>query len=226
MPESVAILIPCYNEAITIKAVIDDFKINLPNAKIYVFDNNSTDQTKKIAQENGAIVSSVSKQGKGNVIQAMFKSIKADYYILIDGDQTYPVSQVHQLLDPVKSKQADMCIANRLAAESNSHFEPLHKIGNSFFIWLINFLFKSKLSDVLSGFRVLNHDTVSKLQLNSPGFAIETELTIKCLLHQSRLIEVPIQVKPRPNGSHSKINIMSDGIKILITIIKMYFTKK
>lgn len=221
--EKIAILIPCYNEEMTIQKVIYDFKKELPFADIYVYDNNSNDNTAKIAKDAGAIVKHEYKQGKGNVVRSMFYDIEADYYVMVDGDDTYPAEFVHKLLEPVKQGKADMCIGDRL---SNGTYKQenkriFHEFGNNIVKKSINILFKTKLNDIMTGYRVFSKKFVKNMPVMAPKFEIETEMTLYALDKRFVIKEIPIIYRDRPEGSVSKLNTMVDGIKVLKTIIKM-----
>lgn len=218
-----AILIPCYNEELTIKKVIKDFKKELPQADIYVYDNNSNDKTAIIAKENGAIVVPEYKQGKGNVVRSMFSDIEADIYVMVDGDDTYPAEFVHKLIEPVKEGRADMCIGDRL---SNGTYQKenkrmFHEFGNNIVRRGINILFGSKLKDIMTGYRVFNKKFVKNMPVMSQKFEIETEMSLYALDKRFVIKEIPIIYRDRPEGSFSKLNTISDGIKVIKTIIKM-----
>ncbi len=224
MEEKIAVLIPCYNEELTIEKVVKDFKKELPNADIYVYNNNSKDKTAKIAKKAGAIVVNEYKQGKGNVIRSMFRDIEADIYVMVDGDNTYPANQVHGLIEEVRSGRADMAIGDRLSngtytQENKRHF---HDFGNNLVKFSINFLFRTKLKDIMTGYRVFNRDYVKNFPILSKGFEIETEMTIHALDRNYSIVEVPIDYRDRPKGSTSKLNTFRDGFKVLFTIFKMF----
>lgn len=218
----VAVLIPCYNEEITVGQVINDFRLQLPNADIYVYDNNSKDKTVERSKEAGAIVRYERRQGKGFVIQKMFQEIDADIFVMIDGDNTYPVNDIDKLLKPVLQGEADMAVGSRLMNESDSQFKRLNWIGNKIFLWTINRIFRVKLTDILSGYRVFNRQLVKSLPLFGGGFETETELTIKVLTRGYQIREVPISLSVRPEGSHSKINILRDGFLIAYMIFSLF----
>ena len=220
----IAIVIPCYNEEQTIKKVINDFKSELPEANIYVYNNNSSDKTLEIAIENGAIVKNEYKQGKGNVVRSMFYDIDADIYVMVDGDDTYPAEEVHKLLKPVINGEADMCIGDRLSngtyqKENKRHF---HEFGNNIVKKSINMLFKTDLKDIMTGYRVFNKKFVKNMPVTSEKFEIETEMSLYALDKKYIIKEVPITYRDRPQGSTSKLNTVSDGIKVCKTIIKMF----
>jgi len=220
----VAVLIPCYNEELTIEKVVKDFKKELPEADIYVYDNNSKDKTAQIAEDAGAIVRRENRQGKGNVVRTMFREIDADYYVMVDGDDTYPAEFVHQLMEPVINNEADMTIGDRL---SNGTYQEqikknFHEFGNNIVRGSINFLFKCKLKDIMTGYRVFSKEFVKNMPIMSPNFELETEMTLFALDKRYRIKEIPIVFRERPEGSESKINTFSDGFKVLKTIIKMF----
>lgn len=216
----IAVLIPCFNEELTIGNVIDQFRKELPQAKIYVFDNNSTDRTVEFARGRGALLLRERRQGKGYVVQSMFREINADIYVMVDGDGTYPASSVHDLLEPVLNHDADMVVGSRLSAVSKSQFRLMNRFGNYMFLWLTRTIFHAHIEDMLSGYRVFNRSIVKQLPLLSGGFEIETELTIKALERGYRVIELPVDLGSRPEGSHSKIRHVRDGL----TIINMIFS--
>lgn len=220
----IAVLIPCYNEEITIKKVIKDFKKELPEADIYVYNNNSKDKTEEIAKASGAIVVNEYKQGKGHVIRSMFRDIEADVYIMIDGDDTYPASEVHPLIKIIEEGKADMVIGDRLSngTYGKENKRNFHDFGNSLVKNTINFIFKSELNDIMTGYRVFNRDFVKNIPVLSPGFEIETEMTFHALDRNYKIVEVPITYKDRPEGSESKLNTFTDGFKVIKTILKMF----
>ncbi|MBR3163401.1 MAG: glycosyltransferase [Clostridia bacterium] len=219
-----AVLIPCYNEEQTIEKVIKDFKKELPEADIYVYDNKSKDKTAEIAKNNGAIVRQEYKQGKGNVVRSMFYDIDADIYIMVDGDDTYPAEFVHKLIKPVEEGQADMCIGDRLSngTYQQENKRPFHEFGNNLVKKAINILFKTDLKDIMTGYRVFNKKFVKNMPVMSPKFEIETEMSLYALDKGFIIKEVPIDYRDRPEGSESKLNTVSDGIKVVKTIVKMY----
>ena len=218
-----AVLIPCYNEAITIKKVVSDFKKVLPDADIYVYDNNSTDNTDKIAEKAGAIVRYEYRQGKGNVVRSMFRDIDADCYIMVDGDDTYPAENAKQMEELILSNKADMVIGDRL---SSTYFKenkrPFHNSGNVLVRWFINTLFKTKLKDIMTGYRAFSRSFVKGFPVLSKGFEIETEMTIHALDKNFRLVEIPIEYRDRPAGSVSKLNTFKDGFKVLMMIKTLF----
>jgi glycosyltransferase involved in cell wall biosynthesis len=217
-----AVLIPCYNEEQTINNVVSDFRKELPDAEIYVYDNNSTDNTVKEAERAGAIVRFEKQQGKGNVIKRMFREIEADIYVIVDGDSTYPADRVHDLIKPIIRHDADMVIGSRLEPSMKSHFKLLNRIGNNLFIFIVNLIFKVRVGDLLSGYRVLSRDVAKSLPITSKGFEVETEITVKCFEANYVIKEVPVKIISRPKGSKSKIKIFNDGFLILNTIITLF----
>ena len=221
--DKIAILIPCYNEAKTIKKVVEDYKKALPEAKIYVYDNNSTDKTDIIAKKAGAIVRYEYRQGKGNVIRTMFREIDADCYLMIDGDDTYPAENAKEMCDLILNGKADMVIGDRL---SSTYFtenkRPFHNFGNKIVRWLINHLFKNEVKDIMTGYRAFSHEFVKGFPVLSKGFEIETEMTIHAVDKNFKLIEIPVNYRDRPEGSISKLNTYSDGLKVLKTIATLF----
>jgi hypothetical protein len=220
-PTEIAILIPCFNEELTVGNVINQFRDELPHAKIYVFDNNSTDHTAERAGEAGALVFRERRQGKGFVVQSMFREINADVYVMVDGDGTYSASSVHKLLEPVLSNDADMVVGSRLNPTSQSEFRAMNRMGNRMFLLLTRTVFHAHIEDMLSGYRVFNRSIVKRLPLLSSGFEIETELTIKALERGYRVIELPVDLSSRPEGSHSKIRHVHDGLIIVSMIFSL-----
>jgi glycosyltransferase involved in cell wall biosynthesis len=222
VPGRIAVLIPCYNEEPTVAQVVEQFRAELPGAKVYVFDNNSSDRTAAEARRAGAIVLSERRQGKGYVVQAMFRRIDADFYVMVDGDGTYPPAAIHGLLAPVVSGDVDMVIGSRLHADSQSQFKQMNRLGNRLVRALLNFIFHVQLTDILSGYRVFNRRFVKGLPLFGGGFEIETELTIKAVQRGYRVLEMPVDLSHRPAGSHSKIQFMRDGFLILNTTLALF----
>jgi glycosyltransferase involved in cell wall biosynthesis len=218
----IAILIPCYNEEPTIQGVIRDFRSELPEAEIYVFDNNSTDRTVELAREAGARVARERRQGKGYVVQSMFREVDADIYVMVDGDGTYPAAEVHKLIQPILLGEADMAVGSRLMRDSGSEFRILNWFGNQFFLYAVNVIFKVKLTDILSGYRAFNRTFVKNIPIFGGGFETEAELTMKTLARGYRIVELPVSLKARPEGSFSKIRILQDGFLILNTILSLF----
>ncbi len=217
----IAVVIPCYNEAKTIGQVVKEFKLQLPDAGVYVGDNNSKDSTVQEAQRAGATVLHEKRQGKGFAIRSLFSQVDADIYGMVDGDCTYPTDRVHDLIAPVIAGHAEMVIGSRLHAGSNSRFNKPNLLGNLVFRFLFNLLFRVQLTDLLSGYRALSRRAVKTISLRSHGFESDTELTMKCLERGYRIVEIPVNLRPRPRGSYSKIKIIRDGLLILNTIFTL-----
>lgn len=219
----IAVLIPCYNESKTIEKVVKDYRKALPEATVYVYDNNSSDGTDEIARKAGAEVVYEYRQGKGNVIRSMFRDIEADCYLMIDGDDTYPAESAREMCDLVLQAKADMVIGDRL---SSTYFEEnkrmFHNFGNVLVRKLINFIFKNNVKDIMTGYRAFSYDFVKGFPILSKGFEIETEMTIHAVDKNYKLVEVPVQYRDRPDGSVSKLNTVTDGIKVLITIGSLF----
>lgn len=221
--DKIAVLIPCYNESKTIKKVIEDFKRELPEATIYVYDNNSKDGTDKIAREAGAIVRYERKQGKGNVIRTMFREIDAQCYIMTDGDDTYPAEYAKEMCEAVLEKNADMVIGDRLSSTYFTENKRLfHNTGNVLVRKLINMIYKSNIRDVMTGYRAFSYQFVKTFPVLSKGFEIETEMTIHTLDKNMGVENIIIEYRDRPEGSESKLNTYSDGFKVIKTIIALY----
>lgn len=224
MADTVAVLIPCYNEAVTIGKVIDDFKRVLPDADIYVYDNNSKDDTAAIAEDHGAIVRTEPRQGKGNVVRQMFREIDADYYIMVDGDDTYPAEAAPRLLEPLMNDTADMTVGDRLSngtyGEENDR--AFHGFGNNLVRWLIKVIYGYAFDDVMTGYRAFNRIFVKTMPVLSEGFQIETELSIHAVDKCFRIVDVPIDYRDRPEGSYSKLSTFGDGAKVLRAIASLF----
>lgn len=220
---TIAVLIPCYNESKTIEKVISDYKKALPDADIYVYDNNSADGTDDIARKAGAIVRYEHRQGKGNVIRTMFREIDADCYLMIDGDDTYPAENAKEMCRLVIEEKVDMVIGDRLSSTYFSENKrPFHNFGNSLVRSLINKLFHADIKDIMTGYRAFSYPFVKHFPVLSHGFEIETEMTIHALDKNFFLKEVPVQYRDRPTGSVSKLNTYSDGFKVLMTIARLF----
>ena len=222
--EKIAVLIPCYNEELTIEKVIKDFRRELPDSDIYVYNNNSKDKTEEIARKNGAIVINEYKQGKGNVVRSQFRDIEADIYVMVDGDDTYPAEFVHKLIEPIRNGQADMTIGDRLSngTYQKENKRPFHEFGNNLVKKAINILFDTDLRDIMTGYRVFNKRFVKNMPVLSPKFEIETEMSLYALDKKYIIKEIPIDYRDRPEGSSSKLNTVSDGIKVVKTIARMF----
>ena len=220
--KTTAVLIPCYNEK-TIGEVVSSFRNVLPDAKIYVYDNNSTDLTAQVAADAGAIVCKEPRQGKGNVMRRMFREVEADCYLLVDGDSTYPAESAPEMVSYILSGEADMVVGDRL---SSTYFEenkrPFHNMGNRLVRWLICKFWHTKIHDVMSGYRTFSRRFVKMFPIMSEGFEIETEMTIHALDRRFDIVEIPIPYKDRPTGSTSKLNTYRDGIKVLKTIFTLF----
>lgn len=221
--DKIAVLIPCYNEAQTIGKVIADVKENLPEATIYVYDNNSTDDTAAIAQKAGAVIRHEYKQGKGNVIRRMFREIDAQCYLMIDGDDTYPLNCARKMVDRVLYHNADMVVGDRL---SSTYFtenkRPFHNFGNSLVRGSINYLFHSDIKDIMTGYRAFNYLFVKSFPVLSKGFEIETEMTIHAVHNNMQVDNVIVDYRDRPAGSESKLNTYSDGMRVLRMIVRLF----
>lgn len=221
--DKIAVLIPCYNEAVTIKKVINDFQKVLPEATIYVYDNNSSDNTAEIAKAEGAVVRSEYQQGKGNVIRRMFRDIDAECYIMTDGDDTYPAEFAREMCDKVLERNVDMVVGDRL---SSTYFEenkrPFHNFGNSIVRASINTIFKSDIKDIMTGYRAFSYNFVKTFPVLSKGFEIETEMTIHTVDKNMFCENVVIEYRDRLEGSESKLNTYSDGFKVLLTIARLF----
>lgn len=218
--KKIAVLIPCYNEAVTIGKVVDDFKRSLPTADIYVYDNNSNDGTSAIARDHGAIVKLEPRQGKGNVVRQMFRDIEADCYLMVDGDDTYPADAANKLCDPILNGHADMTVGDRLSngtyAEENKR--AFHGFGNNLVRFMIKWIYGYSFDDVMTGYRAFSRPFVKTFPVMSEGFQIETELSIHAVDRRWRIVDIPIVYRDRPEGSVSKLNTISDGIKVILMI--------
>ena len=221
--ERIAVLIPCYNEAQTIEKVVNDWKRELPEAAIYVYDNNSSDETAAIAEKAGAVVRHEYMQGKGNVIRRMFREIDAEAYIMVDGDDTYPAEYGRQMVDEVLIKNVDMVVGDRLSSTYfNENKRPFHNFGNSLVRGSINRLFASDIRDIMTGYRAFSYLFVKSFPVLSQGFEIETEMTIHAVHNNMSISNVVIEYRDRPEGSESKLNTYVDGAKVLRTIFRLY----
>lgn len=220
---SIAVLIPCYNEEPTIGKVVADFRAALPEAEVYVYDNNSTDRTAAVAQAAGAIVRREPMQGKGNVIRRMFREVEADCYLMADGDDTYPAEQARQMVEPVLEEGVDMVIGDRL---SSTYFEqnkrPFHNSGNRMVRWLIRRFWHTDIHDIMTGYRAFSRRFVKLFPVMSCNFEIETEMTVHALDRRFLVREVEVEYRDRPDGSVSKLSTFSDGISVLRTIVVLY----
>ena len=221
--KKVAVLIPCYNEAPTIEKVVKDYKTALPSAEVYVYDNNSTDDTDKIAKKAGATVRYEQRQGKGNVIRSMFRDIDADCYLMVDGDDTYSADDAKKMCDLVLGGGADMVVGDRL---SGTYFEenkrPFHNFGNKLVRFSINKLFHNDIKDIMTGYRAFSRSFVKGYPVLAKGFEIETEMTIHAVDKNFKIVEIPIEYRDRPEGSESKLNTYKDGFRVLKTIAILF----
>ena len=221
--DKIAILIPCYNEEKTIAKVVGDAKAALPEAVIYVYDNNSTDKTVELAGQAGAVIRHEYMQGKGNVIRRMFREIDAKCYIMVDGDDTYPMEYAREMCDKVLKHNADMVVGDRL---SSTYFtenkRPFHNFGNSLVRKSINQLFECDIKDIMTGFRAFSYQFVKTFPVLSKGFEIETEMTIHAVSNNMQVENVIVEYRDRPEGSESKLNTYSDGMKVIFTIIRLF----
>ena len=221
--DKIAVLIPCYNEEKTIAKVVNDVKTALPEAMIYVYNNNSTDKTVEIAEQAGAIVRNEYKQGKGNVMRRMFREIDAECYLMIDGDDTYPLDCAREMVNLVLEKNADMVVGDRL---SSTYFKenkrPFHNFGNSLMRAGINSLFRSDIKDIMTGYRAFSYEFIKTFPVFSKGFEIETEMTIHAVNYNMHVENVVVEYRDRPEGSVSKLNTYSDGAKVILKMLQLY----
>lgn len=221
--KDIAILIPCYNESATIAKVVKDFRKVLPTADIYVYDNNSTDNTAKLAAKAGAIVRHEYQQGKGNVIRRMFREVEADCYIMVDGDDTYPAEAAPEMVRLVLEHNSDMVVGDRLSSTYfNENKRLFHNFGNTLVRKAINSIFKTDIKDIMTGYRAFGRQFVKSYPILSKGFEIETEMSIFATDKRMQVDNVVVQYRDRPNGSKSKLNTYSDGIKVLLTIVRLF----
>ena len=222
MPK-VAILLPCYNEALTIEKVVRDFRKELPGAEIWVYDNNSSDGSADLAAAAGAQVRRVPQQGKGHVVRRMFQEVDADVYVMVDSDDTYPADEVHKLIQPVLAGEADMVNGDRLSSTyMQENKRPGHNFGNTLVCTLIRLLWGQRVNDVMTGYRAFSRLFVKSCPVLAEGFEIETEMTLHTIDKRMSLVEVPVQYRDRPEGSVSKLNTVSDGIRVLKTIFNLF----
>jgi len=221
--DKIAVLIPCYNEEKTIEKVIADAKAALPEAVVYVYDNNSTDKTVELATAAGAVVRHEYMQGKGNVIRRMFREIEAKCYVMVDGDDTYPMEFAPEMVDKVLNHNADMVVGDRLSSTYyQENKRPFHNFGNSFVQKSINTLFKCDIKDIMTGYRAFGYQFVKTFPVMSKGFEIETEMTIHAVNNNMQVENVIVEYRDRPEGSESKLNTYSDGMKVIFTIIRLF----
>lgn len=218
----IAVILPCLNEAQTIGSVVDDWRRELPDAEIWVVDNDSDDATATVAQDHGARVLTETRRGKGFAVRTAFRWIDADLYVMADGDNTYPAEAVHDLLVPAITGRADMVVGSRTMPGTSSEFNPLNRLGNRIYAALIRFLLRVRLTDILSGLRVMTRDLVRTVPIAASGFEIEAELTVKTIERNLRILELPINLRSRPSGSASKIRLFRDGARIAWTILLLF----
>ena len=222
--DGIAVIIPCYNEALTIGKVIDDFRSELPEATVYVYDNNSTDGTAEIARTRGAIVKYEPRQGKGNVCRQMFRDIDADCYLMVDGDDTYPAESARSLCAPILAGEADMVVGDRLSngiyAQQNAR--AFHGFGNDLVRAMIRWIYGYGFEDVMTGYRAMSRPFVKTFPVLSEGFQIETELSIHAVDRRWRIADVPVEYRNRPEGSVSKLNTVRDGLKVIAMIVTLF----
>jgi glycosyltransferase involved in cell wall biosynthesis len=215
---TIAVLIPCYQEELTIGKVVQDFQRELPDARIYVYDNNCTDATAANAKKAGAIVRREKRQGKGFVVASMFDQVKEDILVMVDGDDTYDACHVHKLLEPILRGDADMTVATRLTNYGEKSFRPLHVAGNRMVCGIINWMFQSQVSDIFSGYRVFTREAALQIPITTWGFDVETELTLQALYRRLVIKELPAPYRARPVGSFSKLNTVSDGFRVILRL--------
>lgn len=225
-PLSIAVLVPCYQEAVTIGKVVRDFARELPGATVYVYDNNSTDTTAAEARAAGAVVRREKRQGKGFVVASMLEQVDADVYVMVDGDDTYAASGVHALLEPILAGRADMVVGRRREKNEANVYRPFHIFGNRLVSWLINRIFKSDIRDLFSGYRVFTRELAKSVPIVSRGFDVETELTLQSLYRQFVIVEVDTPYGARPEGSQSKLRTLPDGFRVLTRVFVLFQSYK
>ena len=220
-PRRIAVVIPCLNEEATIGLVVRKFRTVLPAAELYVVDNNSTDATERVAREAGATVLRETRRGKGHAVRKAFREVEADIYILVDGDDTYPAEEAPRLIQPIVDGDADVVVATRLGHDTRSEFRWVNRLGNRLLLGALNLVFGVRLTDLLSGYRVMTREYVKQAPILASGFELETELSILAFEREFRTVEIPVRVRSRPEGSHSKIRVMGDGFRILSAILTL-----
>jgi glycosyltransferase involved in cell wall biosynthesis len=220
-PRRIAVVIPCLNEEATIGLVVRKFRTVLPAADLYVVDNNSTDATERVAREAGATVLRETRRGKGHAVRKAFREVEADIYILVDGDDTYPAEEAPRLIQPIVDGDADVVVATRLGHDTRSEFRWVNRLGNRLLLGALNLVFGVQLTDLLSGYRVMTREYVKQAPVLASGFELETELSILAFEREFRTVEIPVRVRSRPEGSHSKIRVMGDGFRILSAILTL-----
>src|SRR5256885_3300961 len=217
----VAVVIPCLNEELTIGRVLDGFRTSLPGADLYVIDNNSSDKTRQVAAEHGAVVFRETRPGKGFAVRKAFREVEADIYLLVDGDNTYPAEEAGRMIQPILDGAADVVVGTRLGSRSRSEFRWVNRAGNRILLGFLNAVFGARVTDLLSGYRAVTREFVKHAPVLSAGFELETELSVLALEREFRTVEVPVNLKPRPTGSHSKISVVGDGFRILSAIFTL-----
>ncbi len=222
----IAVLVPCYDEAATVAKVVEDFRRELPESVVYVFDNNSTDDTAELARKAGATVIREKKQGKGHVVAAMLEKVNADFYIMVDGDDTYPADRARDLLAPVMSEDADMVVGQRQAVDQAAAYRRFHVFGNWLVRTLINTIFGSRMKDIMSGYRAFTREVAKNMPVIAYGFDVETEMTLQCLYRRWILREIAVEYRERPPGSVSKLNTFRDGFKVIFRILNVFRSYK
>ena len=217
----IAVIIPCLNEEATVGLVVEKFRSVLPSSSIYVVDNNSTDGTERVARDAGALVMRETRRGKGHAVRKAFREVEADLYILVDGDETYPAEDAPRLLKPLIQDEADVVVATRLGSEEQSELRWINRLGNRLLLGTLNFVFGTQLTDLLSGYRLMTREYVKQAPVLASGFELETELSILAFERGFRTIEIPVRLRKRPPGSHSKIRVWGDGVRILSAILTL-----
>jgi glycosyltransferase involved in cell wall biosynthesis len=220
-PRRIAVVIPCLNEEATIGLVVRKFRTVLPAAELYVVNNDSTDATERVAREAGATVLRETRRGKGHAVRKAFREVEADIYILVDGDDTYPAEDAPRLLQPILDGDADIVVATRLDSDMRSEFRWVNRIGNRLLLGALNLVFGVRLTDLLSGYRVMTREYVKQAPVLASGFELETELSILAFERDFRTVEIPVRLRSRPAGSHSKIRVLGDGVRILSAILTL-----
>ena len=220
-PRRIAVVIPCLNEEATIGLVVRKFRAVLPAAELYVVDNNSTDATERVAREAGATVLRETRRGKGHAVRKAFREVEADIYILVDGDDTYPAEEAPRLIQPIVDGDADVVVATRLGHDTRSEFRWVNRLGNRLLLGALNLVFGVRLTDLLSGYRVMTREYVKQAPVLASGFELETELSILAFEREFRTVEIPVRLRSRPEGSHSKIRVLGDGFRILSAILTL-----
>ena len=222
----IAVLVPCYNEAATVEKVVKDFRRELPEAVVYACDHNSSDGTADLARAEGEVVKHEKKQGKGHVVAAMLEKVVADFYVMTDGDDTYPADRVRDLLAPVIGGEADMVVGKREAQDAQAAYRRFHVLGNQLVRTMVNQIFRARLTDIMSGYRAFNREIADNLPVCAYGFDIETEMTVQCLYPKWVIKEVPIGYGVRPEGSASKLNTFQDGLRVIFKILSLFRSYK